>query len=295
MGMKPLVITERITRRESDSFKKYLSEVDKIERLTTDEEFEVAMKAFEGDEKAKAELIEKNLRFVISVAKQYTGNGIRLEDLVNEGNIGLVKAANRFDPTKGFKFISYAVWWIRRCIIERLSKDSRIIRVSSNKAAIIKPMNDLVGELEQKLERPPSPDEIIQVASSDFTPKEIKFFLSLEQNNVMSLDRPFTDESDANDLKDTLESDTHPRADYLVNQSDLELHAKQLLDLLPKQMQKEVIIMLFGLNGKPPMELKEIAEYLDVSRERVRQVRDQALRILKAKAVHRNLGYMFRR
>jgi RNA polymerase primary sigma factor len=292
MAMKPLVISERITKRESISFKRYLTEVDRIERLTTDEEYEVAMKAFHGDDKAKEELITKNLRFVISVAKQYVTKDVKLEDLVNEGNIGLVKAAERFDPTKGFKFISYAVWWIRRCIIEYLCKHSRTIKISANKAAIIKPMNEIVEQLQQKHGRDPSNDEVIEVASEDFSPKEIKFFLSLENIKTTSLDTPLSEDG-SGVLIDTIEGDDLPRTDHLVKKSDDEMYADQLIDLLKNDGQKTVIIKLFGLDGKPPLELKEIAQHMELSRERVRQVRDQALRILKSKASSLNLQYMY--
>lgn len=292
MAIRPFVISERITRRESESFKKYLVEVDRIERLTTDEEYEVAMKAYSGDEKAREELITKNLRFVISVAKQYAGtNGARLEDLVNEGNIGLVKAAERFDPTQGFKFISYAVWWIRRCIMEYLTKCSRTIRIPSNKATIISKLDEVASELEQTLERPAEKDDIVEIVNGEFTDKEIDFFMSLDKTNTLSLDRKFSDDSES-DLKDTLESDAFPRADHLTVESDNNFYGEALLGLLPKQMQKTVITMLFGLNGEEPLTLKETAEELEISRERVRQIRDQAIRIMRAKTTHRNIRHM---
>ncbi len=161
MAIRPLVITERITKRETESFRKYLQEVDNIPRLTPDEEYEVALKAFAGDERARTKLVMANLRFVISVAKQYANNINSLEDLVNEGNAGMVEAAKRFDPHQGFKFISYAVWWVRRSIFEFLTKHSRTIRIPSNQAANIPKLTELVALLEQKLERPADIEDIM--------------------------------------------------------------------------------------------------------------------------------------
>ena len=290
--MKPLVISERITNRETNSFKRYLLEVDNIERLTTDEEYEVAMKAYEGDEVAKDELITKNLRFVISVAKQYETKDLKLEELVNEGNIGLIKAANRFDPTKGFKFISYAVWWIRRCILEYITKNSRTIKITANKAAIIKPMNEIIEQLQQKLGRYPSNDEFIEIASDKYSSKEINFYLNLENIKTTSLSSPLSEDG-TGELQDTLECDYIPKADHIVKNSDYKFHVEQLLSLLKNKNQKEVIIKSFGLDGEPPMELKELAEYMSLSSERIRQIRDQSIRLLKGKAKNLNIDYMF--
>lgn len=293
MAIKPLVISgDRITKRESDSFKKYLTEVDRIERLTTDEEYEIAVKSFNGDLQAREELIRKNLRFVISVAKQYAKNGVRLEDLVNEGNYGLVKAAERFDPTTGFKFITYAVWWIRRCIMEYLTKNSRAIRLPSNKAANITKLDKLVSKVEQKLERPVDKSDMMDELSDEFTEKEIDFYCNFETDNIMSLEKTFGEDSDG-ELKDTIESNLFPKTDYLVKETDSEFIMETLLGLLKTDMQRKVLTKLFGLDGSEPLKLKEVAEELEVSRERIRQIKDQAFRILRHKIHSENLGYMF--
>jgi RNA polymerase primary sigma factor len=293
MAIKPLVISsDRITKRESESFKKYLTEVDRIERLTTDEEYEIAVKSFNGDLKAREELIRKNLRFVISVAKQYINNGVRLEDLVNEGNYGLIKAAERFDPSTGFKFITYAVWWIRRCIMEYLTKNSRPIRLPSNKAANLTKLDKLVSNIEQKLERPVDKDDLINELGDEFTEKEINFYWNFETDNIMSLDKTFGEDSDG-EMKDNIESNLFPKADHLVKETDSEFAVNTLLKLLKTDMQRKVVTMLFGLDGTEPLQLKEVAEELKVSRERIRQIKDQSFRILRHKIHSEKLGYLF--
>lgn len=294
MKMRPLVITERITRRETDSFKKYLQEVDNIDRLTVDEEYELALKAFNGDEEARQELVTKNLRFVISVAKQYTNNKVSLEDLVNEGNLGLIEASKRFDPTTGFKFISYAVHWIRRYIMEYLTKCSRTIRIPSNQAANITKLTDIVTSLEQTLERKATFDEIIAhgpIIDGNYSENDIKFFMNLEATNTASLDKPFGDDTNST-LMETLEQNMFMPSDGHTNRSDDKLNAEILVNLLPKEMQKHVIIRLFGLDGDEPQDLRQIADRLEISRERARQIKDTAIRIIKEKATSRELQWM---
>lgn len=291
--MKPLTITQRITTRETDSFNKYLQEVDRIPRLTTDEEYELAVRALEGDDGAREELIEKNLRFVISVAKQYVNDNVMLEDLVNEGNLGLIEAASRFDPTRGFKFISYAVHWIRRTILEYLTKHSRTIRIPSNKAGNITKLTKLVLSLEQKLERYPDKEDIMNlpdIVEGKFNESDIDFFLSLSDTNIASLDKPFGESGDGT-LMDTVES-TFNSTDYNLHVSDTKDNADKLLDLLPKTMQKFVIIRFFGLQGHEAQDLKFIAEDLGISRERARQIKDNSIRILQEKCKSMNFDWI---
>lgn len=295
--MRALVITERITKRETESFKKYLHEVDGIERLTPDEEFELATLAFGGDEEARNELVRKNLRFVISVAKQYSNNKVSLEDLVNEGNIGLIEASKRFDPSTGFKFISYAVWWIRRCIMEYLTKCSRTIRIPSNQAANITKLTDIIGSLEQELERKPTYDEIKAhqpIIDGDYSEKDIRFFLDLASTNTTSLDKPFGEDGEGT-LMDTIESNMFDATDGEVKREGDRLNADILVNLLPKEMQRHVIIRFFGLDGDEPQDLRQIADRLDISRERARQIKDTAIRILKEKGNRRQLQWMLNR
>lgn len=294
MAMKSLVILDRITDRSTDSFKIYLSEIDKIERLTTDEEYNVAMRAFKGDEEAREELVRKNLRFVITVAKQYTNQNVKLEDLVNEGNHGLIKASKRFDPTKGFKFISYAVYWIRRDIIEYLTKYSRTIKISANKIALINPMRAIMEQLQQKLGRDPSDIEFYDVAIKEYSEKDIEFFLFLGRYNTTSVDDVvFGGESDSDRyILDNMVGDDFPQADHLVVESDDKIQIDRLLGLLNNDSQRTVITLLFGLDKDYPIEMKEVGEIMNISGERVRQIRNQALMILRNKAKELKLGYM---
>jgi RNA polymerase primary sigma factor len=292
MAIRPLVITERITKRESDSFKRYLTEVDTIKRLTVDEEYEVSLRAMDGDEHARNELISKNLRFVISVAKQYANNDARLEELVQEGNIGLAEAAKRYDPKLGFKFISYAVWWIRRCIMEYLTKKSRTIRIPSNQAANITKLTEIVNGLEQKLERRAEKHELADILDGEYSDKEIDFFMSLDKTNTLSLDKPFGEDSDG-DLKSTLPSNAFEATDYSTKVDDNKHYVESLLKLLPKEQQRLVLIRVYGLDGKEPLSLKEVADDFGLTRERVRQVKDNALRILKMKVNINKLKYIF--
>lgn len=296
MAIRPLVIQEgKITRRDTESIKKYLQEVDNMPTLTVDEEYELAMKAMEGDEEARKALVEGNLRFVISVAKQYEGiNGAKLPDLINEGNYGMTKASYMYDPTQGFKFISYSVWWIRRSIMEFITKNTRTIRIPSNKATNIKQLTELVNSLEQQLERKATMDEIMEFIiemGEDFTEGDVEFFMSFDTTNTLSLDKPFGDESES-DLKDTLPSTSFAPTDHIISKADTDYNINAMLDLLPKQAQKTVLIRLFGLHNGQPQNLEEVADHLNISRERVRQIRDKALKILKYHVRDKDLNYM---
>jgi len=296
MGTRPLVITERITKRETNSFKKYLQEVDAIPRLTPDEEFEIAIRASKGDEESRNKLVKGNLRFVISVAKQYANNKARLEDLVDEGNIGLIEASKRFDPSTGFKFISYAVWWIRRYIMEYLTKYSRTIRIPSNQANNISKLTDIIGVLEQNLERKATHEEIMghqPIIDGRYTEKDIKFFTNISVTNTTSLDKRFGGDVDGGTLMETLESNMFETTDAKMKVESDKVNAGILINLLPKEMQRHIITRLFGLDGDEVQDLKQIADRLGVSRERTRQVRDNALRILKIETTRRQLRWMF--
>jgi len=295
--MRPLIITESITRRETASFKRYLQEVDNIPVLTPDEEYELALRAKDGDEKARNELVSRNLRFVISVAKQYSNSKVGLEDLVNEGNLGLIEASKRFDPTTGFKFISYGVWWIRRCIMEYLTKHSRTIRIPSNQAANITKLTGLVGELEQSLERKATKDEIMShppIAECDFSDKDIKFFMNIEVTNTASLDKPFGDEGEGT-LIDTIESNVFETTDHTGKVEADKINVEILVNLLPKEMQRRIIVRFFGLDGDEAQTLQQIADMLDISRERARQVFNQAIDILKEECDINKLQWMLSR
>jgi RNA polymerase primary sigma factor len=189
--MKPLLITEKITSRETDSFNKYLRDIDAIPMLSVDEEYETALEAAKGDKEAIDKLVRSNLRFVVSVAKQYDNPEVKLEDLVNEGNMGLMRAAERFDPSRGFKFISYAVWWIRNRILEYLTKHSRLIKLPSNRVVHLNKMYEIVSNLEQEIERKASHNEIIEaLEEAEFTEGDIIFFLEMADNRTLSLDKP---------------------------------------------------------------------------------------------------------
>jgi len=295
--MRPLVITERITKRETGAFKKYLQEVSEIPTLTPDEEYELALRAQGGDEVARNELVSRNLRFVISVAKQYANNKVGLEDLINEGNCGLIEASKRFDPTTGFKFISYGVWWIRRGIMEYLTKYSRTIRIPSNQAANIVKLTELVGELEQTLERKATKHEVESyqpIVEAEFSDKDITFFMNLEVTNTASLDKPFGEEGDGA-LIDTIESNIFDSADHSGNIEGDKINVDILLNLLPKDVQRHVITRFFGLDGDEAHDLRQIADRLNMSRERARQIKDNALNILKSKADVNNLIWMLTR
>lgn len=293
--MKALVISERITDRQTESFKKYLKEVHNIPRITVDEEYELSLRIQNGDEEARNKLVKANLRFVISVAKQYPTSKVSIEDLVNEGNYGLIEASKRFDPTTGFKFISYAVWWIRRYIIEFLTKTSRTIRIPSNQAANITKLTKIINELEQNLERKPTFNELMDyqpIVDGEFSENDIKFFINLEVTNTSSLDKTFGDDSNST-LVDTIESNFLDPNDNDIYRSDNQIKSEILIKQLDgKPMQKLVIMRLFGLGGYEAQSLKQIAEYLEISRERARQIKDNALRTLKSKVNTEQLNWM---
>ncbi|MDO1512235.1 RNA polymerase sigma factor RpoD/SigA [Maribacter confluentis] len=276
--MRQLKITKQITNRDAKSLEKYFQEISKIDLITANEEVELARKIREGDQKALDKLVNANLRFVISAAKQYQNRGLRLTDLINEGNLGLVKAAKRFDETRGFKFISYAVWWIRQSILQALSKKSRVIRLPQNKIATNSKIYQVYSTLEQTFQRPPSPGEI--ASELDIDVSKVKSSINSSVKHV-SLDAPFR-EGETASLHNVIESNDMDTPDKAVIHESLETDIDEVLNKIPER-QRDVIKLYFGLEGQPPMSLIEIGEIFDVTRERVRQIKDKGLRALRRK------------
>lgn len=285
--MRPLKISQKLTDRNDETFKQYLSEISQIKPFDLNEENICARKAFSGDKKALDELVKRNLRFVISVAKQYSNENIPLQDLVNEGNIGLMIAAKKFDPNKGYKFISFAVWWIRKIIIQHISDYGKMIRLPANKINNVSKLDKQRHILEQKMG---SKVDIVEVINHFDTINEtidndtFKDYLLTDQLcdiNIDSMDSPIYNEDDGFTLADTLESN-FGHADQLINDFDIKSEINSVLKDL-KPMEKKVIESLFGLNGKRPMTLKEVGEEPDINitRERVRQIRNKAFNKLE--------------
>jgi RNA polymerase primary sigma factor len=274
--MRQLKISKQITNRESQSLDKYLQEIGKVDLLTPDEEVELAKRIKEGDQMALERLTKANLRFVVSVAKQYQNQGLSLGDLINEGNLGLIKAAQRFDETRGFKFISYAVWWIRQSILQALAEQSRIVRLPLNRVGSLNKISKTFSELEQKYEREPSPDELADVL--DVTSSEVVDTMKISGRHV-SMDAPFI-QGEENSLLDVLENDTDPTPDQGLINDSLRKEVQRALSTLT-QREADVITLYFGLNGEHAMTLEEIGERFNLTRERVRQIKEKAIRRLR--------------
>lgn len=274
--MRQLKISKQITNRESQSLDKYLQEIGKVDLLTPDEEVTLAQKIKQGDQLALEKLTKANLRFVVSVAKQYQNQGLSLGDLINEGNLGLIKAAQRFDETRGFKFISYAVWWIRQSILQALAEQSRIVRLPLNRVGSLNKISKTFSELEQKFEREPSPEELAEVL--EVTTNEVVDTLKISGRHV-SMDAPFVQGED-NTLLDVLENDGDIRPDQGLMSDSLRREVQRALSTLT-QREADVIALYFGLNGEHPMTLEEIGEKFDLTRERVRQIKEKAIRRLR--------------
>ena len=274
---------EEITNRENKSFSKYLLEISAIDILDADEEYELAILMKGGDEKALELLVLHNLRFVVSVAKQYVTPTLKLEDLVNEGNEGLFIGAKRFDPTRGFKFISYGVWWIRRSILAYISEHSRTIRIPNNKNNIMYKLKSRCEILEQELEHIPTLAEMVNELSDEFSTKDIIFYHNNETSNIVSLDAPVINDGPyQNEIAgDYINSGVHSMEEIIENDYT-KFIVRKLLDALPKENHKKVLIMIFGLNGEEPLTLKSVGLKLGLTSERVRQIRDIALSKLKA-------------
>ncbi|MEQ8245288.1 sigma-70 family RNA polymerase sigma factor [Fulvivirga sp.] len=274
--MRQLKISKQITNRESQSLDKYLQEIGKVDLLTPDEEVELAQRIREGDQLALEKLTKANLRFVVSVAKQYQNQGLSLGDLINEGNLGLIKAAQRFDETRGFKFISYAVWWIRQSILQALAEQSRIVRLPLNRVGSLNKISKTFSELEQKFEREPSPDELAEVL--EVTTAEVVDTMKISGRHV-SMDAPFI-QGEENSLLDVLENDLEEKPDSELMNDSLRREVQRALSTLT-QRESDVIALYFGLNGEHSMTLEEIGEKFSLTRERVRQIKEKAIRRLR--------------
>ena len=276
--MRQLKITKSITNRESQSLEKYLQEIGKVDLLTPEEEVELAKRIKQGDQMALEKLTKANLRFVVSVAKQYQNQGLSLSDLINEGNLGLIKAAQRFDETRGFKFISYAVWWIRQSILQALAEQSRIVRLPLNKVGSLNKINKAFSELEQEYEREPSPDELALLL--EITTEEVETTLGVAARHV-SMDAPFVDGED-NSLLDVLENSTTPGTDTALEYNEsLSREIERSLSTLTER-QKDVLLLYFGIGVEHPMSLEDIGDKFGLTRERVRQIKDKAINKLRS-------------
>lgn len=274
--MRQLKITKQVTNRETASLDKYLQEIGKVELITADEEVELAQRIRQGDMVALEKLTKANLRFVVSVSKQYQNQGLSLPDLINEGNLGLIKAARRFDETRGFKFISYAVWWIRQSILQALAEQSRIVRLPLNKIGSINKINKTYAKLEQEFEREPNAEEIAEVL--DITEAEVKESMKNAGRHV-SMDAPLVQDED-NNMYDVLKSDEVVTPETQLLYESLRKEIDRAISTLTTR-EADVVRLYFGLNGSHPMTLEEIGEKFDLTRERVRQIKEKAIRRLK--------------
>lgn len=276
--MRQLKITKSITNRESQSLEKYLQEIGKVELISPEEEVRLATLIKQGDQRALDRLTKANLRFVVSVAKQYQNQGLSLPDLINEGNVGLIKAAQRFDETRGFKFISYAVWWIRQSILQSLAEQSRIVRLPLNKVGLTNRIQKAYSLLEQQYEREPSAEELAEVLEMDI--EEVTSTLGINARHV-SMDSPLS-EGEENTLMDVLENPNAEKTDgELEYNESLKTEIDRSLKTLTER-QKEVICFFFGIGVDHPMSLEDIGEKFSLTRERVRQIKDKAITKLKA-------------
>ena len=274
--MRQLKITKQVTNRETASLDKYLQEIGKVELISAEEEVELAQRIKQGDKIALEKLTKANLRFVVSVAKQYQNQGLSLPDLINEGNLGLIKAAQRFDETRGFKFISYAVWWIRQSILQALAEQSRIVRLPLNKIGSINKINKTYAKLEQEFEREPNAEEIAEVL--EITEQEVKESMKNAGRHI-SMDAPLIQDED-NTMYDVLKSEEAPTPETERLYESLRKEIDRAISTLT-QREQDVVRLYFGLNGSHPMTLEEIGEKFDLTRERVRQIKEKAIRRLK--------------
>jgi len=274
--MRQLKITKSITNRESQSLEKYLQEIGKVDLITPDEEVVLAKKIREGDQVALEKLTKANLRFVVSVAKQYQNQGLTLSDLINEGNLGLIKAAKRFDETRGFKFISYAVWWIRQSILSALAEHSRIVRLPLNRVGSLNKISKAFSQLEQKYERDPSVSELANLLN--VSTDEVENTMNISGRQI-SMDAPFI-QGEENTLLDVLINEDAPKSDGILMQESLANEIERSLATLTER-QKEVIKLYFGIGIDHSMSLEDIGDRFDLTRERVRQIKDKALKRLR--------------
>lgn len=278
--MRQLKISKSITNRESQSIEKYLQEIGKEDLLTPEEEVELARRIRAGDQTALEKLTRANLRFVVSVAKQYQNNSLSLNDLINEGNLGLVKAAQKFDETRGFKFISYAVWWIRQSIIQALAEHSRLVRLPLNKVGSLTKINKAFSDLEQKYQREPTAEELAILL--EIPVEEVEATLGISARHV-SMDAPFT-EGESNALIDVLDNPNAEKTDIALEYKEsLQMETDRILATLTDR-EKEVIKLFFGIGVEHPMTLEDIGESLGITRERIRQIKDKAITKLRTQS-----------
>jgi RNA polymerase primary sigma factor len=275
--MRQLKITKQVTNRETASLDKYLQEIGRVELITAEEEVELARRIKQGEQWALEKLTKANLRFVVSVSKQYQNQGLSLPDLINEGNLGLIKAAQRFDETRGFKFISYAVWWIRQSILQALAEQSRIVRLPLNKIGSINKINKTFAKLEQEFEREPSADEIAQVL--EMTSDDIKETMKNNGRHV-SMDAPLSASEDGGSMYDVMMNEDLPSPEGGLISESLQREIERALTTLTSR-EADVVRLYFGLSGQHPLTLEEIGEKFDLTRERVRQIKEKAVRRLK--------------
>ncbi len=275
--MRQLKITKQVTNRDTPSLDKYLQEIGKVKLITAQEEVELARRIKQGDTLALEQLAKANLRFVVSVAKQYQGQGLSLPDLISEGNLGLIKAASRFDETRGFKFISYAVWWIRQQILQSLAEQARIVRLPLNKIGSINKINKAFAKLEQEHERPPTAHELAEVL--EMTLEEVKTSLN-NAGRHLSMDAPLRDGEDSGTMLDVLSNGDMPSPVDTLMTDSLRNEIERSLNSLAGR-EADVIRLYFGLNGNQPHTLEEIGQKFELTRERVRQIKEKAIRRMK--------------
>ncbi len=275
--MRQLKITKQVTNRDTPSLDKYLQEIGRVKLITAEEEVELAVKIKQGDDEALEKLAKANLRFVVSVAKQYQGQGLSLPDLISEGNLGLIKAAKRFDETRGFKFISYAVWWIRQQILQSLAEQARIVRLPLNKIGSINKINKAFAKLEQEHERPPTANELADLL--EMTLDEVKTSMS-NTGRHLSMDAPLREGDDSGTMMDVMQNAEQPSPlETLMTDSLRNEIERSLISLSGREA--DVIRFYFGLNGNQPHTLEEIGQKFDLTRERVRQIKEKAIKRLK--------------
>lgn len=277
MSMRQLKITKSITNRESQSLEKYLQEIGRVELISPEEEVKLAERIRKGDQAALEKLTKANLRFVVSVAKQYQNQGLTLPDLINEGNLGLIKAAQRFDETRGFKFISYAVWWIRQSILQALAEQSRIVRLPLNKVGLTNRISKAYSQLEQEFEREPTPEELAYLL--DIDPDEVATTLGIAARHV-SMDQPLFDGEEGTLIDVLINQNATSTDNNLAVNASLQTEIERSLSTLTER-QKEVICYFFGLGIDHPLSLEDIGERFNLTRERVRQIKDKAITKLR--------------
>lgn len=278
-------ITKQFTNRESKSLDQYLLEIGKVDLITPEQEIELARRIKKGDRMALEALTKANLRFVVSVAKQFQNQGLSLGDLINEGNLGLIKAAERFDETRGFKFISYAVWWIRQSIMQAIAEQSRMVRLPLNRVGTLNKLGKAYSKLEQEYERKPSADELAE--ELDMKADEVSDTLQLYGRHV-SMDAPFSGDDDKNSLIDILPNEQQPSPDVKLMQESLKAEVESVLSTLSER-EASVLRLYFGINSEHSATLEEIGERFNLTRERVRQIKEKALRTLRHPSRSQNL------